>query len=117
MGTLSYLILRTGILNLRQVTVPLLSDNPTQADPFFHSIRSEEDALLPASRFAPRTLLGAGNSEREVMGQLFASQIAHAIIAKNSEESRPLLLGLGLAKVEEDRDVFLKIIDLVLQVL
>lgn len=99
------------------MTVPLLSDNPTQADPFFHTLHSDDDALLPASRFAPRTLLGAANSEREVMGQLFASQIAHAITTKNSEESRPLLLGLGLVKVEENRDLFLKIIDLVLQVL
>ena len=51
------------------------------------------------------------------MGHLYASQIAHAIATKNPEESRPLMLGLGLAKAEKDRDVFLQVIDLVLKVL
>jgi hypothetical protein len=53
------------------------------------------------------------------MGQLFASQIAHAITTKNADESRPLLLGLGLAKVAdaEDREWFLEVINLVLKVL
>ena len=80
-------------------------------------MRSEEDALLPSTRFAPRTILGAGNSDREMMGHLYASQIAHAITTKNPGESRSLMLGLGLAKAEQDRDVFLQVIDLVLKVL
>jgi proteasome assembly chaperone 3 len=100
-----------------QVTVSLLSDNPTDGDPYFHTARSSEDALLPSARFAPRTLLGAGGSEREMMGHLFASQIAHAITTKAPAETRPLLLGLGLAKVESERDGFLQIIDLVLNVI
>lgn len=73
--------------------------------------------MLPSTRFSPRTLLGAGSTDREAMGQLYASQIASAITTKSPEESRSLVLGLGLAKVEMDRDVFLKIIDLVLSVL
>ena len=100
-----------------QVTVPLLSDNPTQADPYFQTINSDDDALLPSTRFQPRTLLGAGTSDREMMGHLYASQIAHAITTKHPEESRTLMLGLGLAKADQDRDVFLQIIDLVLKVL
>jgi proteasome assembly chaperone 3 len=54
------------------------------------------------------------------MGQLYASQIASAITAKNAEETRTLVLGLGLgteAGVEADRETFLKIIELVLEVL
>ncbi|KEF61470.1 uncharacterized protein A1O9_03036 [Exophiala aquamarina CBS 119918] len=98
------------------ITVPLLSDNPTQSDPYFQTIQSE-DALVPSARFQPRTLLGAGGSDRETMGQLYASQIATAIATKSPEESRSLMLGLGLAKAEMDRDVFLQIIDLVLKVL
>lgn len=97
--------------------MPLLSDNPTQSDPYFQTMRSEEDALLPPTRLAPRTLLGAGTSEREMMGQLYASQIAHAITSKSREESRSLMLGLGLGKMEQDREVFLQIMDLVLKVL
>lgn len=98
-------------------TVPLLSDNPTHSDPYFQTTRSEDDALLPASRFSPRTLFGAGGTDREAMGQLYASQIANAIITKTPEESRSLMLGLGLAKVEMDREVFLQVVDLVLSVL
>jgi proteasome assembly chaperone 3 len=55
--------------------------------------------------------------DREAMGQLYATQIAHAITTKAPAESRTLMLGLGLAKVETDRNVFLQIIDLVLKVL
>ncbi|RVX71051.1 hypothetical protein B0A52_03416 [Exophiala mesophila] len=46
------------------VTVPLLSDNPTQSDPYFQTLNPEEDGLLPAARFQPRTLLGAGGPDR-----------------------------------------------------
>lgn len=99
------------------MTVPLLSDNPTHSDPHFQTNPSGDDALLPSIRFAPRTLLGAGGTDREAMGQLYASQIASAITTKSPEEGRSLMLGLGLAKVEMDRDVFLQVIDLVLSVL
>jgi len=51
------------------------------------------------------------------MGQLYASQIASLITAKNGEESRSLMLGLGLAKVNLSRDTFLEILDLVTRVL
>ncbi|EXJ83740.1 hypothetical protein A1O1_07366 [Capronia coronata CBS 617.96] len=99
------------------VTVPLLSDNPTHLDPYFQTNRSGDDALLPSTRFSPRVLLGAGGPDREVMGQLYASQIANAIITKTPEESRQLMLGLGLANVALERDVFLQIVDLVLSVI
>ena len=60
--------------------------------------RSGDDALLPSTRFSPRTLLGAGGTDRETTGQLYASQIANAITTKSPEESRSLMLGLGLPK-------------------
>jgi len=104
-------------LTPEKVTVPLSSDNPTHSDRYFHTTREGEDALLPAARFSPRTLLGAGTADREMMGQLYASQIANAIITKTPEESRSLMLGLGLASADMDRDVFLQVIDLVLTVL
>lgn len=97
--------------------MPLLADNPTAGDPFYHTTQSEEDALMPSTRFAPRTLLGAGSPAREMTGHLFASQIAHAITTKNPGETRGLLLGLGLAAAETDRDEFLEVVDLVLRVL
>lgn len=97
--------------------MPLLSDNPTHNDPYFQTVSSEEDGLLPAARFQPRTLLGAGGSDREALGQLYASQIAHAIATKSPQEDRSLMLGLGLAKADFDRDLFLQVVDLVLSII
>jgi len=53
-----------------------------------------------------------------MIGNLYATQIASAITAKTPEESRTLVVGLGLGKdavLEMDRDVFLLIINLVLE--
>lgn len=97
--------------------MPLLSDNPTHSDTHFNIESSQEDSMLPTTRFQPRTLLGAGSNEREMLGQLYASQIASMITSKTPEESRTLLLGLGLAKVEMDRDTFLETLNLVLEIL
>ena len=107
----------TRLIWMVKVTVPLLSENPTQSDPYFQTNRSGDDALLPSVRFSPRTLLGAGGTDREAMGQLYASQIANAIVTKSPEESRSLMLGLGLVKVEIDREVFWQVIDLVLSII
>lgn len=100
------------------LTVPLLADNPTSNDPHFNLAQAAtEDSLLPVTRFQPRTLLGAGGGQRETMGLLYASQVASLITTKNPEESRVLMLGLGLVKVEMERDVFLQILDLVTKAL
>lgn len=53
-----------------------------------------------------------------MLGHLYASQIADAITKKNPDEHRTLVLGLGLGKnaaAEINRDVFFKVVDLVLQ--
>ena len=103
-----------------QIHVPLSAENPTQADTPLLLSSSTEDALLPSTRFTPRSLLGAGNPQREMMGQLYASQVASAITTKNAEESRTLVLGLGLGKeagVDADRETFLKVVELVLEVI
>ena len=52
-----------------------------------------------------------------MMGQFYASQIAHAITTKHPSEPRSLMLGLGLAKVDSDRGTFLQVVDLVLKVI
>lgn len=100
------------------MSVPLLADNPTIADPHFNlSQASNEESLLPPSRFQTRTLLGAGGSDRETQGQLYASQVASLITTKNPEETRVLMLGLGLSKVDLGRETFLEVLDLVTKVL
>jgi proteasome assembly chaperone 3 len=52
-----------------------------------------------------------------MMGHLLASQIAHAITTKTRTETRSLMLGLGFAKAETEREVFLRVVELVLNVL
>jgi len=102
-----------------QINVSLAIDNPAQADTGLVG-SSTEDSLLPAPRFTPRLLLGAGNSQHEILGQLYASHIGSLITTKNPEESRPLVLGLGLSKeaaLDTDRETFLKMMDMVLEVI
>lgn len=98
-----------------QINVPLLNDNPTNNDTHLIPDQSNDDSLLPSSRFTPRSLLGAGGTGREMIGHLYASQIASAITTKSPNETRQLALGLGLAKVDTSREVFLEIVDLVLK--
>lgn len=58
-------------------------------------------------------MLGGSTSEREVMGQLYATQIADAITLKNPEEARTLVVGLGLGKDEATREQFFDLLELV----
>lgn len=104
-------------LTKTKITVPLLNDDPTAADTRLRNDMSAEGAMLPFSRFSPRSLLGAGSGERDMMGHLYASQIASAITTKNPDESRVLVLGLGLPKVETDRETFLQIMEMIFQCL
>lgn len=67
------------------------------------------------SQLTPKTLLGASNLERETIGQLYATQIASAIISRSLEERRAILVGLGLSNSEANREEFYDILDLVMQ--
>ena len=73
--------------------------------------------MLPLGHLNPKTLLGAGGEQRETMGHLYASQIASTISTKNPEETRTVLVGLGLLKVELDRESFFDVLELVQKVL
>jgi proteasome assembly chaperone 3 len=66
------------------------------------------------AHLSPKTLLGGSASERETMGQLYATQIASSIVTRNPEEKRTVLIGFGLRDVKVDREVFFDIIDLVM---
>ena len=69
------------------------------------------------AHLTPKTLLGGSNTERDTMGQLYAAQIASAILTKNPEEKRTVVIGLGLSNFEAKREVFYDTIDLVMKVL
>jgi hypothetical protein len=65
------------------------------------------------------TLLGGGNrgGERDVFGQLLATQIASEVSRRDSEEGRVLVLGLGLEGVGLGRDEFATCVGACLDVL
>lgn len=65
------------------------------------------------THLTPKTLLGASTTEREILGQLYATQIASTIATKNPEEKRTLVVGLGLSKAEASREDFYDVVDLV----
>ena len=73
--------------------------------------------MLPLGHLTPKTLLGAGGEQRETMGQLYAKQIASTIAIRNPEETRTVLVGFGLEKVEMVREAFFDMLELVQKVL
>lgn len=99
-----------------QIHVPLDSPNPNFADQYIPS-SNNEDALLPMAHLSPKTLLGGSTSERETVGQLYATQIASAIVTRNPDEKRTVLVGLGLSKSRAKREVFYDTVDLVVKCL
>lgn len=94
--------------------MPLENKNPGTEG--FHTIpEPAEDSLLPIGNLTATSLLGGRAPGHEVVGQLYARQIASAIVTKTPNERRMLVLGLGLETADADRDVFFAVIDLVLQ--
>lgn len=103
------------LISLQQIHVPLDASNPSYSEP--HLPSDTEGALLPMPHLTPTTILGGTIPERETMGQLYATQIASSIATKNPQETRMVVVGLGLGKVEGDRETFFDIIELALQCL
>jgi len=95
--------------------VPLENTNPGTTG--FHTFSSEanDDSLLPLTGLTATTLLGGHAPGHDTLGQLYARQIASAIIMKTPHEKRVLVVGLGLSICEPDKDVFATVIDLVLR--
>ncbi|KAI9697998.1 MAG: hypothetical protein M1836_004351 [Candelina mexicana] len=97
------------------IHVPLDASNPSYSEQ--HLPSDTEGSLLPMPHLTPTTILGGTVPERETMGQLYATQIATSIATKNPEENRMVVVGLGLDKIDGDRETFFDIIELVLQCL
>jgi proteasome assembly chaperone 3 len=51
------------------------------------------------------------------LGHLYASQIASVIATRNPEESRTVVVGLGLQKVEMEREAFFDLLELLQKVI
>jgi proteasome assembly chaperone 3 len=73
--------------------------------------------MLPLGHLTPKTLLGAGGEQRETVGHLYASQIASAIATRNPEETRTVLVGLGLQKLDMEREAFFDLMELIQNVI
>jgi proteasome assembly chaperone 3 len=73
--------------------------------------------MLPLNHFTPKTLMGGGGEERETLGHLYASQIATVIATRNPEERRTVIVGLGLLKVDMEREAFFDIMELLQKVI
>lgn len=110
------LISRGSLTNSLQLHVPLENKNPgTEGSHLLPD--ASEDSLLPISNLTATSVLGGRAPGHETVGQLYARQIASAIVTKTPNERRLLVVGLGLDTADADRDVFFGIIDLVLQCL
>lgn len=73
--------------------------------------------MLPLSHLTPKTLLGAGGDQREAVGHLYATQIASSIATRNPGETRTVVVGLGLLKVDQARETFFDLLDLLQQII
>ncbi len=73
--------------------------------------------MLPLGHLTPKTLLGAGGEQRETIGHLYASQIASLIATRNPEDTRTVVVGFGLPKVDIEREVFFDMLELVQKVI
>jgi proteasome assembly chaperone 3 len=73
--------------------------------------------MLPLGHLTPKTLLGGGGEQRETIGHLYASQIASAIATRSPEETRTVMVGFGLEKVNMERESFFDLIELVQKVI
>ncbi|KAI9741960.1 MAG: hypothetical protein M1834_000349 [Cirrosporium novae-zelandiae] len=115
-GGLTTDVMSTAFADKIMITihVPLDSSSPLEADQYIAQEAAQE-MILPLPHLTPKTLLGGASQEREMVGHLYARQIASAIVRKNPEEKRLVVFGFGFDKAEHDRESFFDLLDLVMQ--
>ncbi|KAH7125597.1 hypothetical protein B0J11DRAFT_310103 [Dendryphion nanum] len=103
------------------VHVPLdisATDSSLTSNPY---LEQDEDApasdLLPSHHLTATTVLGGTIPELDILGQTLATQIASAILTRDSAEKRMLVLGMGLDKTMSQREEFSNLVGLALEVL
>lgn len=100
--------------DISKTQVPLSSASRTAFDT---ALPSSKEDMLPLSHLSPKTLMGGGGEQRETMGHLYAVQIATTIATRNPEESRTVVVGLGLQKVDMEREAFFDMLELLQKVI
>ncbi|KAF4983200.1 hypothetical protein FZEAL_1357 [Fusarium zealandicum] len=96
------------------IQVPLIGSSSGVVEMTLPSMGS---GLLPSTHLTPNTLLGGGGEERETLGQLYAAQIGSQISLRSPDDRRILVLGLGLAKADLEREAFFDLLELAQKVL
>ncbi|KAK7414702.1 hypothetical protein QQX98_006470 [Neonectria punicea] len=81
------------------------------------ALPSMNQGLLPSTHLTPKTLLGGGGEDRETLGQLYASQLASHLSLSSPDDRRTLVLGLGLVKIDTEREAFFDLLELTQKVL
>ncbi|QIX02006.1 hypothetical protein AMS68_007523 [Peltaster fructicola] len=77
-----------------------------------------DNALLPLPHLTATTVLGGTKPDVEVLGQTLATTIASAILVKQPNEERTLVMGLGLVDVANIRkEAFDELIGAILDLL
>lgn len=61
--------------------------------------------------------MGGGGEQRETLGHLYATQIASTIATMNPEETRMIMVGFGLDKVDMARETFFDLLELLQKIL
>ncbi|KAI5205596.1 hypothetical protein AUEXF2481DRAFT_1773 [Aureobasidium subglaciale EXF-2481] len=110
-------ISQSGRLN-HWLHVPLSGGRPLDNGFLNPSSETDVDAsLLPFAHLTATTVLGGTRGEFEVLGQTLATTIATALLMRNPEEQRMLVLGLGLEKADYGRETFDELIGACLECL
>lgn len=81
------------------------------------TIPNMKQSLLPSTHLTPKTILGGGGEQRETLGQLYAAQVASHVSLRSPDDRRTLVLGLGLEKVDVEREAFFDLLELAQQIL
>jgi proteasome assembly chaperone 3 len=103
------------------VHVPL--DINTTDNPFSSNTYSEEDSDLPPSTLLPShhltatSILGGTVQDLDTLGQLLATQLTSAIMGRDSNEKRMVVVGMGLDKSMAKANNFSDVVGLALSVL
>jgi proteasome assembly chaperone 3 len=105
----------------KQVNVPLSNRNPERRELFNYTDDETGEGTsmdrLPLPHLTATTILGGTNNERANVGQLLAAEIGTFLVNKYPEESRLLVLGLGLREESTTKDQFHELLDLIQGVL
>jgi len=111
---------QAGRLN-HWVHVPLLNQAPSDSSYLNASVDLDEErpdsTLLPLTNLTATTVFGGTKPEFEVLGQTLATTLASAMLMRTPEESRMLVLGVGLERADSGREGFEGLVGLCLDVI